>query len=688
MAPPASAPTPTNTTTLTLTVSGAGSVSFSDGSVCSASCTKPFNTGTSVSLIAQATSGHSFTGWGGACSGTAACTVTMNAAKSVSANFTATVVTPPTGGYFWPVWTADPVTVSPSTTGNTYYVDARFGNDNNDGKTVASALASVKKSLSKITAGDTVLIRAGFYREGINLTGAPSGAAGKPITFGSYGDGEVILDGSAKVSGWTQVSGSIWRAPVTFTPIAVVLNDVPLKQTPDGVAAVTAGSGKWHYDDATKIITADTGNANPNTADVVVPNNVGDQTHVYFYGGEHYTFKGLTIRGSGSNGIWGYGSNITVERCNIKFNGKAAVSFLPFQGKTSSDNAVLYTHAYQNVLLNWPRGNNGFATSGGGWAGAVVWSGNLRPLARGNIVHMNGGEGIITYGTQAGSVSGSALFEQNVVYDNWSVNMYFDNSPNNVARNNIIFNHPVDTSIWLRNTNVYPWNEMYKFSVCLMLADEENSSDSTNNHASLNGSQVYNNLIAGCRIGIRDYSEGTANSIKYHGLKNTLIANNTIILPKDPLPNTNTMGIFLQDNTSPSGVNRNVNSYIQNNIIYGFGNAPLIWIENQNALSGITVSNNVYYSAYATPFRIGSSAVQNVNFGSWQSLTGSDAASLFQDPLLVDATGFQAPGITPYDAANAGLTNASPARTAGKPQSAYSNNLPGLPRQVWASGAY
>ena len=580
----------------------------------------------------------------------------------------------------WPVWTSAAVAVPASITGNTYYIDATFGKDTNDGRSLASAFATVKKGVSKVAAGDTVLIRAGLYREGIDLNGVPSGTAAKPITFGSYGDGEVILDGSAKVSGWTQVSGSIWRAPVGFTPIGVVLNDVPLKQTPEGTSAVTAGSGKWFYDAAGKTITADVGGVNPNSADIVVPNNNGSQYHVYFYG-DYYTFMGLTIRGSGSNGVWGYGSHVTVERSNIKFNAKSAVSF---QLNGATDNAVLYSHVYQNTLLNWPRGNNGFAEAGGGWAGGIAWSGNLRPLARGNIVHMNGGEGIISYGTWAGKPSGSALFEQNVVYDNWSVNMYFDNQPNDVARNNIIYNHPVDTSTWLYSNNTWPWNDLYKFSVCLMLADEENSSDATNNYANLNGTQVYNNLIAGCRIGIRDYSEGNANSIKYHGLKNTLIANNTIILPATPLPNTSTMGIFLQDNTTPSGTNRNVNSVIQNNIVYGFGNAPLIWIQNQKALSGVSMDRNVYFSPQsetafgleATKPRAGRPAVlwefvaskarsllgwgAPVPFHEWQAL-GLDLHGQFMDPLLVNAAAFQAgPGV-PYDYRHAQLRSGSPA---------------------------
>jgi hypothetical protein len=148
------------------------------------------------------------------------------------------------------------------------------------------------------------------------------------------------------------------------------------------------------------------------------------------------------------------------------------------------------------------------------------------------------------------------------------------------------------------------------------------------------------------------------------------------------------MGIFLQDNTTPSGTNRNVNSVIQNNIVYGFGNAPLIWIQSQLALSGVSLSNNVYFSAYATPFSIGYDSVQYVNFASWLSMTGVDAQSLFQNPSLVNVTAFQAPGTAPYDFANANLSSVSAARGMGKTQSVFNNNLPGAVRSVWNGGAF
>ena len=55
---------------------------------CGSSCSATVDAGTTVTLLAQASGGSSFTGWSGACSGTSSsCTVTLSAARSVTANF-------------------------------------------------------------------------------------------------------------------------------------------------------------------------------------------------------------------------------------------------------------------------------------------------------------------------------------------------------------------------------------------------------------------------------------------------------------------------------------------------------------------------------------------------------------------------------------------------------------------------
>jgi uncharacterized repeat protein (TIGR02543 family) len=75
---------------LTATVSGSGTVTSTPGGIaCPSVCTASFGYGTAVNLTASATNGYVFTGWGGACSGTGTCAVTMTSAKSVTATFTA-----------------------------------------------------------------------------------------------------------------------------------------------------------------------------------------------------------------------------------------------------------------------------------------------------------------------------------------------------------------------------------------------------------------------------------------------------------------------------------------------------------------------------------------------------------------------------------------------------------------------
>ena len=80
------------TLTVTKTGTGSGSIGSSPtGIVCvNLSCSGSFNSGSSVTLAAAASAGSTFTGWGGACSGTSStCTVIMSAAQSVTAAFTA-----------------------------------------------------------------------------------------------------------------------------------------------------------------------------------------------------------------------------------------------------------------------------------------------------------------------------------------------------------------------------------------------------------------------------------------------------------------------------------------------------------------------------------------------------------------------------------------------------------------------
>jgi hypothetical protein len=81
-----------NQVALTVSKAGTGSgtvTSTPAGITCGATCTAPFNAGTTITLAAAADAGSTFSGWsGGGCSGTGACTVSLAASTTVTATFT------------------------------------------------------------------------------------------------------------------------------------------------------------------------------------------------------------------------------------------------------------------------------------------------------------------------------------------------------------------------------------------------------------------------------------------------------------------------------------------------------------------------------------------------------------------------------------------------------------------------
>jgi len=93
--PPSPAPV---TLTVTRIGTGTGTVTSSPaGIACGADCTETVPVGTQFTLTTAAASGSIFAGWSGACSGTGACAVTLNASATATATFNTALVssTPP-----------------------------------------------------------------------------------------------------------------------------------------------------------------------------------------------------------------------------------------------------------------------------------------------------------------------------------------------------------------------------------------------------------------------------------------------------------------------------------------------------------------------------------------------------------------------------------------------------------------
>jgi hypothetical protein len=78
--------TPRHTLTIALSGAGSGAVTGS-GISCPAACSNSYPAGTNVTLTATPAAGSTFAGWGGACSGTGPCNLTLSGDQAVTATF-------------------------------------------------------------------------------------------------------------------------------------------------------------------------------------------------------------------------------------------------------------------------------------------------------------------------------------------------------------------------------------------------------------------------------------------------------------------------------------------------------------------------------------------------------------------------------------------------------------------------
>ena len=94
----------------------------------------------------------------------------------------------------------------------TYYV-APDGDDNNDGSN-AAPYATFSQANNMLTAGDTLIVKAGVYRQ--TMTISKSGTASQPIVIKAESDAKVVISGTEPVTGWGTYTGNIYQTNVNM----------------------------------------------------------------------------------------------------------------------------------------------------------------------------------------------------------------------------------------------------------------------------------------------------------------------------------------------------------------------------------------------------------------------------------------------------------------------------------------
>jgi endoglucanase len=245
------------TTTFALSVgklgAGLGTVTSAPAGInCGSTCNANFASGTSVTLTATTGSGAIFSGWGGACSGTGTCTVSMSQARSVTATFnTATTfalgVTRAGTGTGTVGSTPSGINCGTSCTAN-------YANNTSVTLTASAATGSTFAGWSGSCTGTGNCVLSMTASRAVtatfNASGGTGGTCANPVTFTSQSGnfnttGAVCYRTNMNIQGWG--CSNFDGRTLTVGGQARTCGQLPLTRSADGYYyfAVTAGQFPW-----------------------------------------------------------------------------------------------------------------------------------------------------------------------------------------------------------------------------------------------------------------------------------------------------------------------------------------------------------------------------------------------------------------------------------------------------------
>ncbi len=394
-------------------------------------------------------------------------------------------------------------TTEPPQTGDIIYVSPT-GNDSWAG-TLDQPLRTIQKGVDLAAAGQTVYVREGTYVEQVIISN--SGTSTSPITISAY-PGE--------------------------TPVI------------DGQYHLPTNNGDW-----------------ANCNNTVSPPRCFNYGHLVRIEGDYIILDGFEIRHSLGRGVVVYREDSIPTGSIIRNN-----------NIHSNRHAGILMHEASNILIenNEVSYNANFATHDRNpgeinWTAAIAAYRSDQLVYRGNVVHHNYGEGLITANYDGTT---NILIEDNVIYDNFALQLYIHRSHNVTVQRNLIYctNDPAffrggDITYGLIIFNEIP-PEGFKDGLRTTNID------------------ILNNLVTGCQQNFGVW--GTDSSGSDYPVRNMLIAHNTFVNAKSVATPNKAKNIFWTNS-----IYENVR--FENNIIYQ-ENGELIYLVRD--YPGLTFENNLW----------------------------------------------------------------------------------------------
>lgn len=243
--------------------------------------------------------------------------------------------------------------------------------------------------------------------------------------------------------------------------------------------------------------------------------------------------SGITVEGNGAiiNTTTQNGIKVSATAQNVIVRGftvtKTWSHAIFVEGKfVTVENNTVYHSIMENGALS-----NGVITCGNAQWGSGIKAerGSSDVVIRNNTVYENCGEGI------AATMGINVVIEGNTVYDNYAVNIYLDNSPFAIARNNIVY----CTGINLRNG---------KRATGIASAEESYSGWGTQRH----DAKIIGNKVNGCDAGVASWQSeiSTGKEVRL------LVAENQVFgtIGRSIELNTTNVDVVVRDNVSDKAV--------------------------------------------------------------------------------------------------------------------------------------
>jgi hypothetical protein len=526
----------------------------------------------------------------------------------------------------------------------TYYVDncVAVGNDRNNGTSTSTPWLTINKvNSSKFIPGDSILFRSGCtWRE--QLTVPSSGAAGKPITFGAYGNGALpIISGADLLTSWVSAP-LFYYAFVATQPNQVFLDGRRLNVAP---SKATLATGEWWWDSTNSRVYV-RGNPSGHTIEASQRNNA-----VVAYDVSYVTFKGLHATKTQSHGFWIFESStyVTCTGCLADWN---FVHGFLVSGSGTAHNQLLNSISQNNVTDGAEIGSGADSTtvSGGtfdynGETGARV-DDSTNTVISGITACFNSVYGLKVIGANAPPTN--TLFSQNTACSNTSSGIDVDTTQ---GASGIVLN---ENSSYSNGEN----GIMIEVGASGVVAS-------------------FNLLYGNTDMGI--HVSTSSNQVSVYGNVAYNQGNNYDV--------SESVGTNLYNNTSYGGVvafrveESSSNATLTNNLASG---------QSFLALSVDATSEIDFVSDY-NDWNVGASAGLQwgstaYTFGNWQTVTHRDADSLNAVPLFANALAGQLWLTTGSPCIGSGADLGSPYNMGLLPTSSWPNSVLTVDQDNYGTG--